>query len=110
MASWAAHFRSADVLVTASEHEGFLVPLVEAFAFEKPTIARAHAAIPETMGDAGLLLPPEEDPILLAEAMVEVATDVKLSNSLVERGRARLKVFDPDRARATVLEHLLSVV
>ena len=110
MESWAAHFRSADALVTASEHEGFLVPLVEAFAFEKPTIARAHAAIPETMGDAGLLLPPDEDPILLAEAMVEVVSDDALRKDLVERGRARLAVFDPDLARAAVLEHLLSVV
>ena len=110
MESWAAHFRRADAFVTASEHEGFLVPLVEAFAFETPTIARAHAAIPETMGDAGLLLPPEEDAILLAEGMAEVLTNDALRAELVDRGRRRLEVFDPDLARAAILEHLLSVV
>ena len=108
--AWAAHFRRADAFVTASEHEGFLVPLVESFAFEKPTIARAHGAIPETMGGAGLLLPPQEDAILLAEAMAEVLTDDVLSKELVARGRERLVEFDADRARAAMLEHLLSVV
>ena len=110
LASWAAHFRRADAFVTASEHEGFLVPLVEAFAFETPTLARAHAAIPETMGDAGLLLPPEEDAILLAEAMAEILTNEPLRAELIERGRARLEVFDPELARAAILEHLASVV
>ena len=107
---WAAHFRRADAFVTASEHEGFLVPIVESFAFEKPVIARAHAAIPETLGGAGLLLPPEEDATLMAEAMAEVLTDDVLSKELVARGRERLEVFDADAARAAILEHLLSVV
>jgi glycosyltransferase involved in cell wall biosynthesis len=108
--AWAAHFRRADLFVTASEHEGFLVPLIESFAFDVPTIARAHAAIPETMGDAGVLLPPEDDPILMAEAMAEVLGDPALRASLVARGRKRLEVFDPDVARAALLDHLLSVV
>jgi glycosyltransferase involved in cell wall biosynthesis len=109
-AAWAAHFRRADAFVTASEHEGFLVPLVEAFAFEKPTVARAHGAIPETMGDAGLLLPPEEDALLLAEGMAEVLTNDGLRKELVGRGRDRLDVFDADRARGAILELLLGVV
>jgi glycosyltransferase involved in cell wall biosynthesis len=108
--SWAAHFRRADAFVTASEHEGFLVPIVESFAFDKPIIARAHAAIPETLGGAGLLLPPEEDATLMAEAMAEVLTDDVLRKELVERGRDRLQAFDADVARAAILDHLLSVV
>jgi L-malate glycosyltransferase len=108
--AWAAYFRRADAFVTASEHEGFLVPLIESFAFEKPTVARAHAAIPETMGGAGLLLPPEEDPLLLAEAMAEVLTDDVLRKDLIDRGRERLVDFDAERARAAMLEHLLHVV
>ena len=101
--AWAAHFRRADAFVTASEHEGFLVPLVESFAFRVPTIARAHGAIPETMGGAGVLLPPEDDPVLLAEAMAEVVTDRELHRSLVERGDERLAAFAPDLARKAFL-------
>lgn len=106
---WAAHFRRADAFVTASEHEGFLVPLVESFAFGVPTIARAHGAIPETMGGAGILLPPEDDPVLLAEAMAELVTNRALHRALVQRGERRLHDFDPDVARRSLLGHLLSV-
>ncbi len=58
----AAYYAKADLFVTMSEHEGFCVPLLEAMAFDVPVVARAFGAIPDTMGDAGLLLPPGEDP------------------------------------------------
>lgn len=108
-AEWAAHWRRADVFVTASEHEGFLVPILEAWGFEVPVVARAHAAIPETLGDAGVLIPPDEDPVLFAEAVAEVLGDESLRRDLCRRGSARLAEFDPDIARAEVLRHLLSV-
>ena len=68
----AAMFRSADAVVTASEHEGFCLPLLEAMTFEKPIVARACAAIPETVGDAALLLPADQGPTLFAEAVTEL--------------------------------------
>jgi len=108
-AQLAAFYRRADVFVTASEHEGFCVPLVEAMAFGLPTIARRHGAIPETLGGAGLLLPPGDDPVLLAEAMASVLDRPELRHELVARGARRLGAFDPDEARATMLGHLLDV-
>ena len=107
--AWSAHWRRADAFVTASEHEGFLVPLVEAMAFDVPSIARAHAAIPETMGGAGVLLPREEDPVLFAEAIAEVVSDDGLRSGLVRRGQERLEAFDADAARAAILDHLLTI-
>lgn len=109
-AELAAFFRRADVFVTASEHEGFCAPLLEAMAFDVPIVARAHAAIPETLGGAGVLLPPEDDPVLLAEAMAAVATDAVLADDLRARGRARLAAFDPERARALFLSHIEDAV
>lgn len=108
-AEFVAYCRRADVFVTASEHEGFCVPLLEAMAFQVPIVARAFAAIPETLGDAGLLLPPEEDPVLIAEALAEVIRNAALRRELVERGIHRLEAFDPDNARAAILDHILSV-
>lgn len=105
----AAFYRRADVFVTASEHEGFCVPLLEAMAFDLPVVARSRAAVPETLGDAGLLLPPEDDPVLMAEAMAAVATDGALARELTGRGRRRLDRFDPERAGAAMLGHVLSV-
>src|SRR5258708_36878153 len=71
----AAMSRSADAVVTASEHEGFCLPLLEAMTFEKPIVARACAAIPETVGDAAFLLPPDQGPVLFAEAVTELLSN-----------------------------------
>src|SRR5690348_17771683 len=46
----AAAYRSSSVLVCASEHEGFCVPLLEAMAFDVPVVAFHAAAVPETLG------------------------------------------------------------
>jgi L-malate glycosyltransferase len=108
-AGLAALYRRADVLVTASSHEGFWVSPVEAMAFDVPIVARACGAIPETVGDAGLLLPPEAGSLLFTEAVHAVLSDETLRRRLVEAGRRRLSAFDPDDARAAFLRNLVSV-
>ncbi|HEX2039530.1 MAG TPA: glycosyltransferase [Acidimicrobiales bacterium] len=105
-----AFFRNADCFVTASEHEGFCVPVLEAMLFDVPVVARGVAALPETIGDAGLVLPPDGDATLLAEAMAVTVRDADLRSELVERGRRRLDAFSADRARTTFLENLATVV
>ena len=109
-AQLAAYYRRAEVFATMSEHEGFCVPLLEAMSFGVPVLARDHGAIPDTMGDAGLLLPPEDDPLLVAEATAELLTSEKLRMSLVERGRRRVASFGVDAANATFLGHLLTLL
>ncbi|MBW3590017.1 MAG: glycosyltransferase [Actinobacteria bacterium] len=105
-----AFYRRADLFVTLSEHEGFCVPLLEAMAFEIPILARACAAIPETLGDAGLLLPPSADLLLTAEAMAEILNNDELASSLVQRGNRRLKDFDPEISKKILRDHLLTVM
>jgi glycosyltransferase involved in cell wall biosynthesis len=53
-----ACYRLADAYVSASEHEGFGIPLAEAMAFGVPVIAAGQAAVPETLGRSGILLSP----------------------------------------------------
>ena len=43
------------MFVCLSEHEGFCIPLLEAFHFGVPVIARPGGAVPEVAGDAALL-------------------------------------------------------
>ena len=105
----AAYFHRADTFVTASEHEGFCVPLVEAMAFDVPVVARAFAAIPETVDDAALCIGRQDGPSVFAEAVSELASAPGIREELVERGRRRVRVFDPDLARKTLLRHLLEV-
>ncbi len=85
-------YRGASAFVTASEHEGFCVPLVEAMAFQLPIVARAAAAIPTTVSDAGLLIDGDE-PLLMAAAIARVLEDEPLRRQLIAAGRRRLEDF-----------------
>lgn len=102
----AAFYRRADAFVTASEHEGFCVPLLEAMAFDLPVAARAAGAVPETAGDAALLLPLAGGAELLAEGMLAVLHDDWYRAGLRRRGAARLSAFAPERSAATFAGHL----
>lgn len=106
----AAFYRRADVFVTASEHEGFCAPLLEAMAFDVPVVARAFAAIPDTVGDAALLLDPDDGAAVLAEAVSETLGNAALAETLVQRGRLRVAAHSPDAARECVRAHLQTVL
>ncbi len=64
-------YRLCDVFVTASIHEGFCMPVIEAMALGKPVVATATTALPGTVGDAGLLFQPN-DPIDLASQVMRM--------------------------------------
>jgi len=92
-AELAARYRVADVYTSASAHEGFGVPLVEAMAHGVPIVALASSAVPETVGTAGILLPSAE-PAAFAAAVHRVTTDPALAAALTAAGRARLAELD----------------
>jgi glycosyltransferase involved in cell wall biosynthesis len=85
-----AYYESASSLLLASEHEGFCVPAVEAMALGVPVVAYAAAAVPQTLGTAGLAWA-EPDPYLLAQSAAVVAADAGLRRRLAEAGRRRYR-------------------
>jgi glycosyltransferase involved in cell wall biosynthesis len=93
----AERYRAADVFLCLSEHEGFCIPLLEAFHFGLPVIARDAAAVGEVVGEAGVLLESADGPRTVAELLDIVLGDDELREELRRRGRARLTVFDPSR-------------
>lgn len=95
-----AFYRSARVFATASEHEGFCVPVLEAMAFELPVVARRFGAIPETVGGASILLDQDDGPEVLAETISTLLEDGHLRDQLTAMGRERLKDFDPAVTRS----------
>jgi glycosyltransferase involved in cell wall biosynthesis len=98
-AELAAYYRAADVFVCASDHEGFCVPVLEAMHHGLPVVAFASSAIPETVGEAGVVLP-EKSPGVVAAAVWRVVSDGGLRDRLVAAGRRRVEDFAPERARA----------
>ena len=73
----------ADLFLSASEHEGFCVPLVEAFYKRIPVIAFAAAAVPDTM-DGGGILYDRKDPRHVASLMHAVLSDDALRDHVLE--------------------------
>ena len=112
-AALAAHYRASDVFVSASEHEGFCIPLLEAMHCRIPIVAYAAAAIPETLSGgrdpAGLLIY-DKSPAALASAVERVCVDEELSTQLVRAGEERLSDFSLDTTRARFSEVLKTIV
>ena len=98
-------YRRADVFLCLSEHEGFCVPLVEAMAWGVPVVAAAAAAVPETLGGAGLLLT-DKSPVVVAAAVERVLVDAGLRERLVSRGLVRARELGPGSARHRLREIL----
>jgi glycosyltransferase involved in cell wall biosynthesis len=92
-----AAYRSADVFVSCSDHEGFGIPLVEAMGHGLPVVAYGAAAVPSTVGDAGIVLP-EKSPAMVAAAVHRVLADDRVRAALVAAGRDRLEELRPARS------------
>jgi L-malate glycosyltransferase len=78
-----AYYEIADLFLCASEHEGFCVPLVEAFYKEVPVLAYAATAVPATMDGAGVLFE-DQDPVYVAGLMDAILSDTPLQDRIVE--------------------------
>ena len=87
------YYAACDAWVTASRHEGFCVPIVEAMAAGKPVIVPDVAAMPETAGNAGLVYH-AEDVEALSGKIEELMRDKGLYMSLSAATRERARAFD----------------
>jgi glycosyltransferase involved in cell wall biosynthesis len=95
----------ADLFLCASEHEGFCVPIIEAFYKRIPVLAYAATAVPATM-DGGGVLYDTTDPFEVARLMQAVLDDPQLEEAVVasqDAALARLRSRDFD---GTLLGHV----
>jgi L-malate glycosyltransferase len=92
-----AAYARADVLVVTSAHEGFCVPVTEAMAVGLPVVAYAQGAIPEVLGDAGVLVD-SVDPYRLAATIADLLADPIRCEELAAAGRRQLAALDLDGA------------
>jgi glycosyltransferase involved in cell wall biosynthesis len=92
----AVYYRHAAVYLSLSEHEGFGVPLVEAMAADVPVLAYAAAAVPDTLGGAGVQFAPK-DLECAAELLGSLAFDDRLREQVIAGQRRRLEDFGDGR-------------
>ena len=84
-----AFYDVADLFLCASEHEGFCVPLVEAFYKQVPVLAYAATAVPATMDGGGVLFD-TKDPRHVAALMDAVLSDTAVQDAIIEGQNAAL--------------------
>jgi glycosyltransferase involved in cell wall biosynthesis len=105
-----AFYEVADLFLCASEHEGFCVPLVEAFYMEVPVLAYAATAVPATMDGAGVLYDTKE-PLEVARLMDAIVAHRDLQERIVEgqlAAVARLQAKDFGGTLLRFVDEILS--
>jgi glycosyltransferase involved in cell wall biosynthesis len=90
-------YAGAAAFVLPSVHEGFGLTALEAMASGVPVVAARRGALPETCGDAALLVDPD-DPGEVADAVLAALGD----EALAARGRARAAAFTWERTAREV--------
>jgi glycosyltransferase involved in cell wall biosynthesis len=94
----AVYYRRAAVYISLSEHEGFCAPLLEAMAAGVPVLAYSAAAVPETLGGAGVQFAPK-DLEYAAELAGALAFDDDLRADVVAGQHRRVAEFGDHRVR-----------
>jgi phosphatidylinositol alpha-1,6-mannosyltransferase len=74
--------------------EGFGIVYIEAQAAETPVIGSSHGGAPEAIGEAGLIVENENDPIEVADAMERILTNFILRSELLAAVDNRIETFD----------------
>jgi len=97
-----AYYDVADLFLCASEHEGFCVPLVEAFYKQVPVLAYAATAVPDTMDGAGVLYD-DKDPRSVAALMDAIVSNQTLRDAIVEEQLAAVGRLQGEDFGATLL-------
>ena len=80
----------SDVFLCMSEHEGFCIPLVESMYFEIPIVAYNSSAIPDTLGETGILVNHKKY-AEIAMILDMITTNDSLSKTIANKQKERLK-------------------
>lgn len=100
-----AYYEVADVFLCASEHEGFCVPILEAFHMGVPVLAYAATAVPATMDGAGLLYT-DKNPMDVAALIHAVVDDSQLRSRVIDGQDAALERLEARDFGGTLLRYM----
>jgi glycosyltransferase involved in cell wall biosynthesis len=84
------HYGAARIAVVPSLYEGFGLPAAEAMACGTPVIATTGGALPEVVGDAGMLVPPANADAL-ADAIRQLLNDQRAQEQMSKAGKKRVR-------------------
>jgi L-malate glycosyltransferase len=101
-----AYFKIADALLIMSEHEGFCVPLLEAFYINVPVLAWDACAIPYTAGEGGIIANKNKNYAEIGEMLHRICSNSELRTRVLEAQKKQLKKQDEFPFEETLLQNL----
>ena len=104
-----ALYQGATAFLYPSRREGFGLPPLEALACGVPVIGSDAPSIPEIVGDAGVLVSPD-DARAMAGALIAVVTEPPLREALGERAIQQAAKFSWDKTARQTIEAYESVM
>lgn len=96
-------YNAADILLAPSLYEGFGITLLEAMACGTPVITGSVSAMPEVVGNAGILVDPRNSQAI-ADEVLHLAQNPQIYHELVEKGLARAKLFTWENTAKEIAE------
>jgi glycosyltransferase involved in cell wall biosynthesis len=96
-------YNLADVFVYPSLYEGFGLPPLEAMACGTPVITTSVSSLPEHVGEAGILVPPQDEEALF-QALVKILQDPDLRGELSRKGPERAAQYSWNRTAQETLD------
>jgi len=103
-----AFYRAAHVYLSTSEHEGFGVPLLEAFYLKIPVVAFAAGALEETMNGGGVILR-RKDFLRTAALIDRIQKDQDLRKTIIDGQLLALRKYSRENVSRILLEHIRRV-
>jgi len=100
-----AYYKLADVFLCMSEHEGYCVPLVESMIFKVPIIAYESCAVPDTLGQSGVILK-DKNPAFAAGTIDRLVRDEGLRMYINEKQKERLDDFSYENVKNIFVRNL----
>ena len=92
-----AYYKSADLFVSMSEHEGFGVPLIESMWFDIPVLAFSSTAVPETMQGAGVLFTEKSSFAEIAHMAGVLLENEEIRSRVIQEQRNVRELYSPQR-------------
>lgn len=98
-------YAEASVVAVPSVYEGFGLPAAEAMACGKAVVSTTGGALPEVVGDCGVLVP-TRDAIALRDAIKTLLLDDSRRKQLGRKARARIEASFSWQVAATQMESI----
>lgn len=99
----AALYKYCQIFAFPSLYEGFGLPILEAFYYEKPVVCSNVSSIPEVGGDAVKYVDPY-DSDSIAEGLASLGEGGDYVEELIKKGKTRLSEFSWEKAAKKTLK------